>query len=86
MLGNEKISKRFPLIVDGFDVGQPPFPMLDIKDAKIKNFQLPKRKLKQIYFICFENYQCVLTFPSQINFFKRMDSRVFQRYLQNLKG
>ena len=36
MLGNQKISKRFPLTVDGFDVRQPPFPMLDIKDAKIR--------------------------------------------------
>ena len=49
MLGNQKMSKRFPLTVDGFDVRQPPFPMLDIKDAKIKNCQLPNRKLKQIY-------------------------------------
>ena len=73
MLRNQKISKRFPLTVDGFDVRQPPFPMLDIKDAKIKNCQLQNRKLKQIYFFCFENYQCFLTFLSQINFFKRMD-------------
>ena len=43
------MSKRFPLTVDGLDVRQPPFPMLDIKDAKIKNCRLLNRKLKQIY-------------------------------------
>ena len=57
MLGNQKISKRFPLTVDGFDVRQSPFPMLDIKYAKIKNCQLLNPKVKKIYFLCFENYQ-----------------------------